>query len=134
MIYSATGLILDILGVCLIVIYSLYDFGMDATLAILDKKEDESEFISSIESKIRSGHKLTAVEKERLVFLVTENFTIFCSAHIVTAWLAINKWIFMFTPWVEQTPRKVNRFLWNLIGFGLIIAGFALQLVGCFQK
>lgn len=131
--FTAIGILLDVLGVFLMVIHSLYEFGLDTTNAIVSKKEGERKFSNSVIVKVKSNMKLTSAEKEQFIFLVKENCVVNASIYIINVWLFINRWIFRFTPWLEETPRKVNRFLWNLLAFSLIILGFIFQFIGSFS-
>jgi hypothetical protein len=130
---SAIGLALDFLGVVLITAHMLYDFGIDFGQSIFQNPL-KNESTDEIRKKLLSGQRLTSAEKEILVELIKENIALGAFARLLGFWLWINQNIFRFTPWIEERPRLVNKFLWNLLGGLLLVIGFFLQFLGTFIK
>ena len=128
---NSIGLVLNILGVILISLHSLYDYG----LSVLQKLWDKDEFlmnrniIENLDKKIKTKANLTPIEKEQYVQLLKDAFSFNIATSVVSIWLWINKYFFFFTPWIEDKPRTVNRFLWNFAGLFLILVGFIFQLI-----
>ena len=133
-ILNSIGLILNILGVILISLHSLYDYGV----SVLQKIWDEEEFLKNrnifknIEEKIKDKTNLTPLEKEQFIQLLKDAFSFHIVDFVVSIWLWVNKYFFFFNPWVEDKPRTVNRFLWNFAGLFLILVGFIFQLISSF--
>lgn len=112
------------------IIYSLYELCLDTTNALISKNKGERELYDSVIIKIKTKMELTPAEKEWVISSIIKTIVVISSIYIVNIWLFINKWLFRFTPWIDETPRKVNRLLWNLLGFFLIILGFIFQIIG----
>lgn len=129
---SAIGLILDCLGVGMIMVHTLYDIGIDASVRIIEKIDIEKD--RNLISNFFDGKKLSPAEKERSVHLIKENLTLKSLGYIVSLWLWINRHIFRFTPWIDEKPRVINRYLWNFCGLFLILIGFVFQLLGALFK
>lgn len=125
------GLVLDIIGVFLIMLHTLYDVGIQASVRVIDKaKKNKRPESSTIVDKLVKRKKLTEMERD----ILKENFTVNMTLPIVTCWLWINKTIFRFYPWIEKKPRLINKFLWNLFGMLLILSGFVFQFFGVIMK
>ena len=125
------GLIFNIAGVLLIAIHSLYDMGMEMTLKILEAiKREKNEANFTIWDKLKNRESLSPVEWERLVTLVKREFALRSVCYVVTIWLWINQKVFRFTPWMEDAPRLINRYFWNVAALFLILVGFVFQLIG----
>lgn len=129
---TAIGLILDCLGVLIITVHILYDIGIDAVVRITEESSPEKD--RKIISDFISGKKVSPSEKERFVCIIKEQFTINTAVYVVSFWLWINRHVFHFAPWIEEKPRVVNRYLWNLLGLLLILAGFLFQLARAFLR
>ena len=125
------GLIFNIAGVLLIAIHSLYDMGMEMTLKILEAiKREKNEANFTIWDKLKNRESLSPVEWERFATLVKREFALRSVCYVVTIWLWINQKVFRFTPWMEDAPRLINRYFWNVAALFLILVGFVFQLIG----
>ena len=110
--WTAFGLFLDICGAFLILGHALYDYGMAAATKIIDKVQknpNQHKKSECLIEKIKNNSKLTSVEKEQLVEIIKENFTMTIVVWVVNFWLWINRILFHFHPWTEETPRLTNR-------------------------
>lgn len=131
---NSLGLILNILGVILISLHVLYEYGISVLLKLWTEEEsiNNKAIIKNIEEKFRNKNKLTPLEKEQYVQLVKDALTPHLIGIIVMIWLWINKYIFLFDPWINEKEREVNRFLWNFTGLFLILLGFVFQFISTF--
>lgn len=131
---NVLGLILNIIGVLLISLHSLYDYGISIVSKLWEDNEmlKNQEIFKNIDEKIKAKDELTPLEKEQFIQIVKDAFAFYLTGILVTLWLWVNKYVFFFSPWVDKKPREVNRFLWNFIGLLLILIGFIFQLISSF--
>ena len=128
------GLILGFLGAIIVTLHLLHDLGIELVLKNVDKISQTMNEIDPLRIKIRNRENLTPVEKDKFIEFIKENVAFNSIIHINTIWLFFNRCFFGFTPWMEEQPIRVNRYLWNLLGGFLITVGFLLQLIDALKK
>jgi hypothetical protein len=135
-ILNSIGLSLNILGVILISLHSLYDYGLSVLLKLWEEEEflKNRNIFKNIDEKIKAKNNLTPLEKEQFIQLLKNAFSFHIVGFVVSIWLWVNKYFFFFHPWDEDKPRAVNRFLWNFAGLFLILVGFIFQLISSLSK
>jgi len=131
---NSLGLILNILGVILISLHVLYEYGISVLLKLWTEEEslNNKAIFKNIEEKFKNKTALTPLEKEQYIQLIKDGLTPHLIGIIVMIWLWINKNFFLFHPWINEKEREVNRFLWNFIGLLIILLGFVFQFISTF--